>query len=326
MCQSLLFVASLAAAVNAAAISIAVGNGGLTFSPSDVKAAVGDILQFHFYSSSQSHNVVSGTFESPCTPGTAPFFSGTQAGDAKGDTTFLVNVTSTDPIYFYCAVGKHCINGMVGVVNGPAGKSSTEYKAEAAKAAAVSAPSVPTGGVLTIIDGSKTTSATSFESTTTAPATTSGSAIGTETGSSGGAPLPTTITQVVSVTHTLDSNISPAQTSTPQQTQLPTVPPRSVSKAWIAGAVIAPLLLLAAIFFAAYYIWRRKRILLGDQKIGAAEKRDGEWRGKAQLHGESMGRPELSCDQTREERTISELPAPEVVGSELDTQVMEGIR
>ncbi|KAH6679223.1 Cupredoxin [Halenospora varia] len=186
MHQSLLSVAGLAAAVNAAAISIAVGNGGLTFSPNDVKAAVGDTLQFHFYSGAQSHNVVSGTFESPCTPAAAPFFSGTQAGDSKGDTTFLVNVTSTDPIYFYCAVAKHCINGMVGVVNGPAGKSATEYKAAAAKAAAASAPSAPTGGVLTTIDDSKVTSAASSGSATSAPATTSGSATKASTGSSTG--------------------------------------------------------------------------------------------------------------------------------------------
>jgi plastocyanin len=48
--KSLLLATGLAMRANAAAtISIAVGNGGLVFTPSSVTAAVGDILEFSFY-------------------------------------------------------------------------------------------------------------------------------------------------------------------------------------------------------------------------------------------------------------------------------------
>lgn len=30
---------------------------------------------------------------------------------------FTIPINSTDPIWFYCATGKHCQNGMVGVIN-----------------------------------------------------------------------------------------------------------------------------------------------------------------------------------------------------------------
>ncbi|KAH8684490.1 hypothetical protein BGZ60DRAFT_166997 [Tricladium varicosporioides] len=140
---------------------------------------------------------------------------------------------------------------------------------------------------------------------------------------------PSTTTQLLTVIQTPNTFTS-AQISSPTQTSLPIVPAKPTNKAWIAGAVIAPLLLLVAILFAAYYLWRRKRTTMrGGQEAGVEEKKEGglvDEVYKAQLHGESMPRHELDADQTSERRVISELPALEVVGSELDTKTLDKIR
>lgn len=55
-------------------------------------------LEFHFYSGSGGHSVVSSTFATPCIPGEDAFFSGYIPGSSTGDMTFVVEVNSTDPI------------------------------------------------------------------------------------------------------------------------------------------------------------------------------------------------------------------------------------
>lgn len=49
-----------AAAVN---IRIDVGKNGLVFSPNSTNAAIGDVLEFHFYA--RNHSVVQGRFDQP---------------------------------------------------------------------------------------------------------------------------------------------------------------------------------------------------------------------------------------------------------------------
>jgi plastocyanin len=44
-----LLIASSAVLAQAATISVAVGNGSLTFSPNDIKANVGDTIEFSFF-------------------------------------------------------------------------------------------------------------------------------------------------------------------------------------------------------------------------------------------------------------------------------------
>lgn len=68
------------------------------------------------------------------------------------DTTFVVNVTSTDPIWYYCSLASHCQAGMAGVVNPPSGKTITDYTDAAKKVAQASSPATMTGGVLTSIN------------------------------------------------------------------------------------------------------------------------------------------------------------------------------
>lgn len=59
---------------------------------------------------------------------------------------FLYNVTTTDPIAFYCSVGSHCKSGMVGVIN-PAGDITVgAYKEKARGAGGAGAPGAVAGG------------------------------------------------------------------------------------------------------------------------------------------------------------------------------------
>jgi len=196
MYRSFVTLLGLAALVAAKSIDIDVGeNGGFKFSPNTVTAAVGDTLEFHFYSGSGGHSVVSSSFDSPCVPGPGAFFSGYIPGNDSGDTTFVVDVTSTDPIWFYCSLQKHCQNGMVGVVNPPSGKTIQDYSNAAQAVAAASAPGGLTGGVLTTIEDSSSTTASSSgssatsggSSATSTPATTTGGSTTASTTGTGGA-------------------------------------------------------------------------------------------------------------------------------------------
>lgn len=98
--------------------TVDVGEDGFAFSPQTLNVKVSDTVIFHLY---PSHNVVSGPFDSPCTPtsGSGGFFSGPFSGTDNGKKKFVVNVTSEDTVWFYCAVQKHCQSGMVGGWNVP---------------------------------------------------------------------------------------------------------------------------------------------------------------------------------------------------------------
>ncbi len=59
---------------------------------------------------------------------------------------FVVTVSSTDPIFFYCGQVGHCKSGMVGVVNPSSSQTLDSYKSAAAKAASVGIPASVAGG------------------------------------------------------------------------------------------------------------------------------------------------------------------------------------
>lgn len=89
------------------------------------------------------------------------------------DTTFVVNVTSTDPIWFYCSLSSHCQSGMAGVVNPPSGQTISDYAKAALQVSQASAPASMTGGVLTSInEAAESTSASSTSASTGVPAST----------------------------------------------------------------------------------------------------------------------------------------------------------
>ena len=99
-------------------------NGTLTFSPDNLKPAVGDMVQFQFLAG--NHTVTQSTFDKPCQPiglnsNATGFHSGFQ--DAKAAMaagvidTYSIMINDTKPIWVYCATGKHCENGMAMVLN-----------------------------------------------------------------------------------------------------------------------------------------------------------------------------------------------------------------
>ncbi len=73
----------------------------------------------------QNHSVVQSTFDNPCEPiaknmpGTAGFFSGFMPVSENSSMmpSYSIAINDTKPIWFYCSQGKHCQQGMVGVIN-----------------------------------------------------------------------------------------------------------------------------------------------------------------------------------------------------------------
>jgi plastocyanin len=111
-----LLVAGIASLASAKTINIDATD--YKFTPGASTAQKGDVLVFHFYP--HQHNVAQGTFDKPCAPLNNGFFSGTvSAPSGPANTTFSVEVKDDKPIWFYCSVGKHCQNGMVGVIKPP---------------------------------------------------------------------------------------------------------------------------------------------------------------------------------------------------------------
>lgn len=101
---------ALAVTTLAAVHEVTVGPG-LNYSPDTVNADDGDIITFTFGS---GHNVVSGSFDSPCQPS-----GGIYSGDPQDGDKFSVTLNGTDPLWIYCSVPSHCQGGMAMVVNPP---------------------------------------------------------------------------------------------------------------------------------------------------------------------------------------------------------------
>lgn len=106
-------------------VSVIVGKNGTTFQPNNIKAAVGDAVQFQFMGG--NHTVTQSTFDNPCTPinnfvknvtgvhsGYVPFAASAAMGQVP---VYTIMINNTNPMWLYCAQGKHCQNGMVMVIN-----------------------------------------------------------------------------------------------------------------------------------------------------------------------------------------------------------------
>lgn len=78
--------ALLVSSIQAATTTIQVGATGVAFTPNSATAAVGDVLEFHFYPA--NHSVVQGVYSNPCAPSSdTAFYSGfvpTESGEAVG--------------------------------------------------------------------------------------------------------------------------------------------------------------------------------------------------------------------------------------------------
>ncbi|KAF5005948.1 hypothetical protein FDECE_7646 [Fusarium decemcellulare] len=119
--------------------TVNVGASGHKFTPSEVKAEVGDIIEWRFYPS--GHWVIRGDFENPCIPyeyvdlNRKGFSSGAQKVQAITDDAprFRVEVNDTKPIWFYCGAPGSCVKyHMMGVVN-PAKNETLDEWLEKAK-------------------------------------------------------------------------------------------------------------------------------------------------------------------------------------------------
>lgn len=126
--------------------TVSVGSGGLVFSPDTINAAEGDTVQFVF--DGGNHTVTQAAFNNPCNPSANAFSSGFTGSDS---TTFSIIVTSTDPVWFYCAQPGHCQAGMVGAINPPSsGNTLAAFRRAASTANTRSMPSAVFGGVISV--------------------------------------------------------------------------------------------------------------------------------------------------------------------------------
>jgi len=151
----------------------------LSFTPNITHASPSDTLTFHFYPG--RHNVAQSPFSTPCVPAPNGFYSGFIVPDSgEANTTFVVMVNDTQPIWFYCSEFMHCQLGMVGVVNPPAtGDSLAAYAAAAAKTSNSTTPAAVAGGVFSVNGSSGSASTTSTPSGTESRTSTSMSSTGT---------------------------------------------------------------------------------------------------------------------------------------------------
>lgn len=116
---------ALASAQTVHVVSVgSTGENPLTFSPNNLQAAAGDMIQFQFRAG--NHTVTQSTFDQPCMPismftnatGIYSGFQPVEASAAMGQIpTYTIMVADQKPLWFYCSQGMHCQNGMVMVVN-----------------------------------------------------------------------------------------------------------------------------------------------------------------------------------------------------------------
>jgi len=136
--------AAIAGSVAAKNITVTVGAGGnLTYTPAEVQAEVGDVVNFVF--TSKNHTVTQSSFANPCkllvnaTTNVQGFDSGfVPVGNITNEADFPVysiKVQDTKPIWAYCKQGTHCSGaGMVMAINAvtdPAGNTFEKFLANA---------------------------------------------------------------------------------------------------------------------------------------------------------------------------------------------------
>ncbi|KAJ7337714.1 hypothetical protein DFH08DRAFT_1082838 [Mycena albidolilacea] len=133
-------------------------NNGLTFSPSNITAAVGDVVSFQFQS--KNHSVTQSSFASPCVPLAQGVDSGFQAvapnATALPQFSFTIN-NASNPLFFFSKQNAECQKGMVFSINANpnSAKSFAAFQAAAEKSAAPSDPSssAPSGSEILVLVG-----------------------------------------------------------------------------------------------------------------------------------------------------------------------------
>jgi plastocyanin len=154
-------------------------NGNLAFSPANITAPVGTLVTFYFPGGSLSHSVTQSSFANPCTYLAAS--NGTSGGFDSGlvptASTFTINITDTNPIWFHCKQVTHCpVSGMVGSINAPTTGNTFAAFQSAAMALGSSAPTetdhgAVTGGVGAVATAGPTSDTGSSSSSSSSSAT-----------------------------------------------------------------------------------------------------------------------------------------------------------
>lgn len=97
---------------------VVVGAGGqLVYSPNQVEAAVGDVVEFDFLA--LNHTVTQSSFDKPC-EGNGGFKTGFNQFNPTNTSGLHIRtftVTESKPYWFYCGQGNHCQQGMVFGIN-----------------------------------------------------------------------------------------------------------------------------------------------------------------------------------------------------------------
>ncbi|MCJ1239243.1 hypothetical protein MMC14_007237, partial [Varicellaria rhodocarpa] len=108
------------------------GSAGLVYTPSSIEAAVGDMVQFNFMSA--NHTLTQATFPLPCVAmasGADSGFMPNANNTVNPPPSFMVQVTSMAPMWFYCRQKGHCGKGMTFSINPTAEKTQAEFMAMA---------------------------------------------------------------------------------------------------------------------------------------------------------------------------------------------------
>lgn len=163
--------AALATVASAVTTQVIVGGSGLAYTPNQVTAAVGDIVQFVFMP--KNHTVTQSSFATPCQalPGGQDSGFVPVAVNATSTQAFTVTVNSTNPMWFYCRQFGHCQAGMVFAINPTANKTFAAFQAAAnASGATTSASPSATSGTSGTGSSAGTASTADTGSTGTAAA------------------------------------------------------------------------------------------------------------------------------------------------------------
>ncbi|KAI1117502.1 Cupredoxin [Nemania sp. NC0429] len=122
------------------------GSAGLAYSPSEIKAAVGDMVIFTFMS--QNHTVTQSSFDKPCDPlagGMNSNFVPNPNNTVVPAPQVAMQVVTDKPTWFYCAQQGHCGKGMVFSINPTAAKTQAMFQSLAIQQKGQGAGSAITG-------------------------------------------------------------------------------------------------------------------------------------------------------------------------------------
>jgi len=136
--------------------SVLVGENGLTFTPNQVTAAIGDTVSFEFHP--KNHTLTQSTFASPCTAMSGGVNSGFMPVAANATTfpVYSLQINQVTPLWFFCEQTGHCQQGMVLAINVNA-SSPNSFDAFLAKAtgnsttASASGSAAPSGMMTSMV-------------------------------------------------------------------------------------------------------------------------------------------------------------------------------